>query len=319
MLKDPKKCESSHQLSLEISNPIIKSDLDTLKKNIKCDNVLFVFHQAGPVDPNVTAGMLLGTLALTTMLSGGMIIGGFTKISNFHTYIMLLQLSTGHIVWSNYSSLDAAPVDPIFQVSKNYGKPLSAYINPDTLKRNVLYRWHKNNLAAFPKKTGPKMFLGYKKKCEYPAQNFFARSAPDFASLSNSIFKKRIDSTITALSISEDKIPDIPNDSIDYRLGKGRPIGNVQPAINALMQYLKYAYYSRLRFKPDLVGEAIIQFVITTEGQARKIKFTESTLNDKIIEYEIARIIRSVGFGKAFKGEGATLITKKLTLNFSKR
>jgi outer membrane biosynthesis protein TonB len=91
---------------------------------------------------------------------------------------------------------------------------------------------------------------------------------------------------------------------------------DMQPMINALMQYLQYAYYCRLRFKPDLAGEVTIRFIITIDGKARNIEFPESTLNDKILEYTIARIIRKANFGTTNGKEGATAVTQKCSFLF---
>jgi hypothetical protein len=126
-------------------------DLDTLSNFTNSQYALFVFHQAGLVDPALTAGMALGTLALTTLLSGGMLIGYATKVSVFHTYLILLDLSTGKVVWSNYLPYDAAPTTPIIKISKDYENPITKYIKADTLSKRVLYRWHRYNLSAFPK------------------------------------------------------------------------------------------------------------------------------------------------------------------------
>jgi hypothetical protein len=65
------------------------------------------------------------------------------------------------------------------------------------------------------------------------------------------------------------------------------------------------------------VYKTTVQFVITADGKARNVVFTESTLNDRILEYELARIIRTVGYGPTGTAEGAMPIMKKLAFGSS--
>jgi hypothetical protein len=307
---------NSNQISFKMSNPIIKADLDTLQNIIRCDYALFIFHQAVLIDPDFTFDMALGTAAVTTFLSRGKYTASYTYLSSYHTYIVLLQLSTGKLVWSNYTLFDAAPIDPVFQIRKEHITSLAGYLKPDIME-NVLWRWKEFNLEVFPEKNDSKMFPG-RKKCTYPWQNPFQGVPPDFDSLFNFKLKKRIDSAIIAFSISEDPLPDIPRDSINYKLGKGRAIENLQPTLDAVARYLEYAYFCRLRFKPTLKGEVTIRFVVLADGSARKIELLNSTLNDRILEYELAKIILNVDFGASDKTNGNTLIKRKLVCDPSK-
>jgi hypothetical protein len=163
---------TSNQISLKISTPIVKSDLDTLRKIINCDHVLFIFNRSTLFDPSpeVATGMAVGTLALTTILSGGTIFGYIypTQGGVFRTYMILIKLSTGNILWSNFSTLDAAPFDPLLEISKNHWKSLSGYMNKDILDL-VSWRWQEFILEAFPGKADKKIFMGHKKK--YPSQD----------------------------------------------------------------------------------------------------------------------------------------------------
>jgi hypothetical protein len=308
---------NSNQLSLKISNPVIKSDLDTLRNFINCDHVLFIFHQAKLIDPNITDAISFGMLFVPSVVRLGITIGFATQMKPYYTYMILMQLSTGNIVWSNYSNLNAAPTLPLFEISKKRITSLSGYVKSKETVENVLWTWQEFNLEAFPMKNDSKMFFGHKKK--YPSGNYFQIKLPKFFDLSNSKLKKRIDSTITAFSISEDATPEIPHDSMNDGLEKGRLIEAIQPAIDSVMEYLQYAYYSRLRFRPTLEGETTIQFIITTDGCARKIEILKSSINDRILEYVFVNIIRNFNFKNTIKNYGTALITKRLVFTYSKK
>jgi hypothetical protein len=159
------------QVSLNISDPNTDSDIKTLRNVVGCGYVLFIFHQAGLVDPDLTDNMELGTMALTGILSGGRLLIGYTKVSIYHTYIILLQLTTGKIIWSNYTPFDAAPIDPVFKISRRKVKSLAGYIKNPDIWGNVMWRWKEFNLEPFPRKNDSRMYMGGKK--EYPASNFF--------------------------------------------------------------------------------------------------------------------------------------------------
>lgn len=165
---------NSNRISLTISNPLIKSDLDTLQNAIKCEFVLFIFHQAKLINPGVTAAMESesGVLVSTGVLGGRPVFGSISFTGVFYTYMILVKLSTGNVVWSNYSDVEAAPIDSLVQMSKKCGASLSGYMKPHIMQ-NVVWRWREFNLGDFPKKDAQKTFMGYKRKYKYPSENFF--------------------------------------------------------------------------------------------------------------------------------------------------
>jgi len=300
------------KLALNVSDSTIKSDLETLKHTVNGDYLLFVFHQTKLVNPELTAGLMVGSLVMSTVLSGGSLIVGATTTNVSYTYIHLLQLSTGNILWSNYSYMDAAPLYPFYRIAMKGNNSLTSYIKPDSLRSEVDRRWHGYNLKVFPQKNDVKVLVGSEDKPEYPSDIFFRRSVSDFSDISNIALVNMIDSTITKLSISTDRIPEIPQDTIEYPLGKGRSEDSMKPVLKAMMRYLQYIYYSRLRFRADLQGKATIQFVVTNDGKARKISFLKSTFDDPVLEYGIYKIIRRMNFGQADKNTGSTLIKRDI-------
>ena len=272
-----------------------RTDLNTIAGFTNSTYTFFIFHQAGLVDPALTAGMALGTLALSTLLSGGMIIGYVTKISVFHTYLILLDLSTGKVMWSNYLPYNAAPATPILKISKNFGNPITKYIKADTLSRRVLDTWHKYNLSAFPIHSETGFFRGYKKRRPYPAQNLFANvSTTNYSNLSNLKLKRRIDSLITALSLSEDAIGWVDNDTTDYVIGKGRSVSSISQELSVLDNYLKYACNCRMKFNPALQGSLNLSLIITANGNLKRIKVIETSIDDDVLNYAIPKILKMV-------------------------
>jgi hypothetical protein len=161
----------TNQISLNKSDPNINSDITTLRNILGCNYGLFIFHQAKIVDPDFSEDIRSVALLLPGILRGAAYIVSATKVSEYHTYIILLQLSTGNIIWSNYTSFDAAPIDPVFQISKRKIKSLSGYIKNPDIWGDVMWRWQEFNLEAFPNKNDPKMYMGGKKK--YPSSIFF--------------------------------------------------------------------------------------------------------------------------------------------------
>ncbi|MGE5672070.1 MAG: hypothetical protein ACM31E_11540, partial [Fibrobacterota bacterium] len=288
-------------------------DLDTISGFTNSQYAFFVFHQAGLVDPALTAGMAVGTLALTTLLSGGMIIGYVTKVSVFHTYLILLDLSTGKVIWSNYLPYDAAPTTPILKMSKNYEDPITRYIKADTLSKRVLYRWHNNSLSAFPIHSETGFFSGYKKRRPYPAQNFFTNvSTTNYSNLSNLKLKRRIDSLITALSLSENVVNWVDDDTTDYVIGKGRSVSSISQEFSVLDNYLKYAYNCRMKFNPALQGSLNLSFIITANGNFKRIKVIETSIDDVVMNYAIPKILKMVKLSAVSEKTGVSEATHEV-------
>jgi len=303
---DPEK-----QNSLSLTDQT-RTDLDTISIFTKSKYAFFVFHQAGLVNPVLTAGVALGSLAMTMLLSGGMIIGYATKFSAFHTYLILLDLSTGKVVWSNYTPLDVAPFTPTLKMSKNYENPITKYITADTLSKRVLDRWQKDNLSALPVRSDTDFVSINKKRYHYPAQNPFTNAAANSSNLANLKLKKRVDSLITHLSISENVGAWIDDDTTNYVIRKGRSATSISQEFSALDMYLKHAYYCRLKFKPVLHGSLNLSCIITAKGNLKRIKVMETSLDDDVLNYAIPQIMKMVRFSTVSEKTGATVATHKV-------
>ncbi|MFH1760907.1 MAG: AgmX/PglI C-terminal domain-containing protein [bacterium] len=66
---------------------------------------------------------------------------------------------------------------------------------------------------------------------------------------------------------------------------------------------LRHAYNKRLKDKPGLAGKIKVQFTIEANGRVVSCKITESTINDKILEDEIVRRVRTWRFEEIEKGD----------------
>jgi hypothetical protein len=292
------------------------ADLATLAKLAKNKHVLFIFHQAVLVDPDVTAALRVGSAVASIaiavpLLSGVNIIAGFDKTSKFHNYLILLELSTGKVIWSNYTPYDAAPIKPIFERASDYDNPITRYIRADSLSRFVLDRWYNYNLAPFPDRSKSGYFKGYKTRNAYPAKNYFANvKTTKSPVMSNSRLLNRIDSLIIELSLSENVVDWIDNDTIGYTIGKGRSSSNIHQEFQALDEYLQYAFNCRLKFNPALHGSLKLSFLVTTNGKIKKIRVLETSMHDNVMMYAIPRILQMVKLSPVSEKTGATEVTR---------
>ncbi len=294
---------------LPISNPAVGADLQTVQKIIGHDHVLFVFHQTMVVNPDGAGGVLIGSIVLSTVLSGGLFTVGIMPKSTPHTYIALLQLSTGRILWSDYSSQTAVPEYLLYRIATNPDKPVTAFIKPDSLHNEITRRWSRGNLRGFPDKNGNSIVATYESS-GYPSQFYFLHPPENFVELLNQDLLNLIDSTVITHSLSDESRIAIPSDPARLSPGKGRSQKDITSSLTALNRYLQYLYYSRLRFRGDLHGSATMQFFIMPDGHATKISLLESTLNDPVFEYGIYTVIRKVNFGKSSAAVGPTFVTK---------
>lgn len=291
-----------------------RNDLDTIAALIDGNYVLFVFHQALLVDPSLTAGLAFGAFALTALLTGGAVTGYATKSSVFHTYMVLLELSTGSVAWSNYARHNAAPTTPLIEISEDYEHSIAEYIEPDTLAKRVLYRWHKTNLSPFPARSETDISEGSRKRYPYPAQTFFDNTPfRSVARVLNPKLERKIDSLVTDLSMSKSKVHWNDDDTTQYAPGKGRWAAKFEEELAVLDEYLRYACYSRYRYNPALRGSLKLSFIVTVNGGAKRVKVLESTLEDHVIDYAIPRILKMVKFSTTPAKTGATEITHEFS------
>lgn len=304
--------DSVKQNSLSLTDQT-SSDLATIANLTKNKYVLFIFHQADLVNPDVTAALRVGAAVASIavpVLSGVNVIVGFDKTSKFHNYLILLELSTGKVVWSNHTPYDAAPIKPIFERASDYDNPITKYIRADSITKFVLDRWYNYNLAPFPDRSKTGYFKGYKTRYAYPAKNYFAHVYNAKSPImSNSRLLKSIDSLITELSLSESVVDWIDNDTTGYIIGKGRSSSSIHQEFLVLDEYLQYAFNCRLKFNPALHGSLKLSFIVTTNGKMKKIRVLETLIDDNVMMYAIPRILQMVKLSPVSQKAGATEVT----------
>lgn len=289
-----------------------RTDLATIADFTNKKYVLSIFHQADLVDPNVTGALIVGSVASLALLSlsGGIAIACVSKTNEYHTYMILLELSTGKVLWSNYTPHNTAPTMPMFKRATDYENPITKYIKADSLSKHVLNRWHVYNLESFPDRSKKTYFKGYKSRNAYPSKNYFSYvNKLKSPGMSNSRLLKSIDSLITELSLSENVADWIDTDTNSYTAGKGRSSSSIHQEFILLDEYLKYACYSRLKFNPALNGSMKLRFIITEYGNVKHIKIEETSFDDKVIQYAIPRILQMVKLSSVSEKIGATETT----------
>lgn len=291
--------------------PGLQAHLDSLALFVKSDYVLFTFHQTVLVNPDESLLMGLGSLILTHVLSGGTIAAFMTKETKCYTYYYLVQLSSGKILWSNFSSLSLAPTAALLERAvQHQDKTLD--MTTDTLSKNVLYYMHKQQLRNFPQKDATIKPVWSSKT--FPSTTFFSPFKHTFNTSLSRTLSHQIDSMVWYNSLYEIKPIWKSNDTCSYIFGKGRPQDNLDIQISRLKEYLAFAYSSRGRFNPSLKGDLELDFVITQEGYCKNISIVNTSFNDPIFEYAVAYIVKHIGFGNANNSTGATKITQKISL-----
>ncbi|HEX2956146.1 MAG TPA: hypothetical protein VHO70_04925 [Chitinispirillaceae bacterium] len=306
--------DSEKQNSLFLSDQT-RTDLSTIANLTNNKYALFIFHQADLVDPDVTAAMRVVTVAASTLLSGGMIFWCAGKTSIFHNYLMLLELSTGKVLWSNYTPYDAAPTKPILERAGDYENPITKYIRADSLSKYVLNRWYNYNLEPFPNRSKTTYFKGYTTRNAYPSKNYFAHvNSSKSPIMSNSRLLKSIDSLITELSLAENVVDWSDNDTTRYIIGKGRSLSSIHQEFLLIDEYLNYAYYSRLKFNPALNGNMKLSFIITANGKMKRIRVLKTSLDDNVMNYVIPRILQLVKLSPCTEKTGVTETTHDVKL-----
>lgn len=271
----------------------IKSDLQTISDLINGNYAMFIFHQAGLVNADLMSLLGIAQFALTGLATGGSYFAAVVKTNVFHTYIILIELSSGKIIWSNYRDYFVTPEKPMFQLAQGKGNNITDYIKPDSLSF-ILKKWSKSCFSHFPEKSSSKYFDGYSRPRYYPSQNFFFRTSSSKFFDINKKYKEKIDSLVTELSISNE-IPkwDNTNTTLDT-ISKRFPLHVVEPKIDSLYnKYFKFAYNCRLKHKPLLEGKVRLSFTTNKSGNNSNISIDESTLDDIILEYVISFILKT--------------------------
>jgi len=249
--------------------------------------------------------MALGTAALTAVASGGRFVGYITKVSYYHTYTAMLECSTGRVFWSNYRPHEFVPVFPLVKMASNFNRNLSDFIEPDSLSRIILRRSYRNNLAYFPQRTTSRVYAGSRKHKAYPAENMFLKS-PSRYSLRIPVFMKKIDSLVTALSLSGSSVSWNDTDSAVYAPGHGRSTSDMDTVLMILDEYVAFASACRAKFNPALNGTMRCSFTLTKEGRVRKLKVIESTVNDEVMKHAVPLVISMAHLEKGTAYAGAT-------------
>ncbi len=297
-----------------------KFDLKTISDFTNSNYALFIFHQAALVNQVAMEMLALGQIVLTGVLSSGTHFGYITKVSFFHTYVILIELSTGKIIWSNYHNFRAYPDDmSLFESAKNSSQPFSSPECNDSISEVTLQDWASHCFYRFPQLASSRYFKGYTTGSRYPSQNLFFRP-PSYKFHDISIKKKtKIDSLVYLLSFSEEVPKWTRQDTVYNTLNEKIPLHKFENATDSLDKYFKLAYSDRLFFKPDLKGIMKLEFLSFPNGRNLNVKLVESTLNDPVMEYAIPYILRTTKLPDAYYRSKAYNMVHEITFGKVKK
>ncbi|HEX3019302.1 MAG TPA: hypothetical protein VHP36_03325 [Chitinispirillaceae bacterium] len=305
--------EIARRNSLPLTSSI-KSDLEEISNLINGNFALFIFHQAAVVNPDVWAAIGLGQLVLTGLISGGNVMAAVIKNSYFHTYSILVELSSGRIIWTNYDNStavrsDTTNNDPLYSFSKDNNSELTDFVKSSKIHSYISNGWAKFNFSHFPDRTTSKYFKGYSMFRKYPDQNLFYR-LPNIAY--HKINREKmivIDSLVNVLSISEE-IP-IWKDTDQHTLpsNKLKKLKEIDSDIDSFDKYFQLAYHDRLKYRPGLNGKIKLTFTALPGGKNLNIQVVESTLNDAVMEYSIPYILKMINLpGANFRSKPVDVV-----------
>lgn len=80
----------------------------------------------------------------------------------------------------------------------------------------------------------------------------------------------------------------------------------IDEVIHSRQQALQKCWLTRLKDRPDLKGQMLVQFEITRRGKVRALKLVDSNLNDEPLQNCALSVIERIGF-QSFKGQEITL------------
>ena len=271
----------------------LKSDLETISDLTNSNYALFIFHQAALVNPLAMGMLALGQLALTGVLSGGTYFGYVTKASYYLTYVILTELSTGKIIWSNYHTFRTHPGGiSMFEFAKDSSMHISPLSDSDSSSKAVLKDWASYCFYRFPEHSSSRYFKGYSRKRTYPFLNLFYRLPEPNINEFDSEIKDKIDSLVYSLSFSVE-IPEWNSlDTVINIADKKVPLRKIEFEADSLDRYFKMVYYDRLFFRPGLKGKIRLEFVSMPDGRNLNIQVVQSTLNDQVMEYVIPYVLK---------------------------
>ncbi len=270
----------------------IKSDLKTISDFTNSNYALFIFYQAALVNPLVTGMLAVSQIALTGLISGGSLFGFVTKPSYFHTYTILIELSTAKIIWSNYHSYRAHSSNmSLFQFAKDSCQAFSPLEDSIFISKGSK-DWESFCFYRFPKLSSSRYFKGYSRKRTYPFQNLFYSLPHSNNYELNRKKMDKIDSLVYLLSFS-DEVPRWNfQDTVINIIDKKVPLYKIESEVDSLDKYFKHAYRDRLFFKPGLKGKMKLDFITLPDGRNLNIQVVQSTLNDPVLEYAIPYVLR---------------------------
>lgn len=305
--------------STDIDSSTLK-DLKRLSQIINNDYVLFIHHQAGYRVSSNSFGTALSRMILLPLLGPAKAAGHGARYDDvFNTCSILLEITTGKILWSNFSTEKFVPLHWIQRASDKYCKDIFFNFTSDFWVNKNIENWYEDNYEYFPGKQDTDYFRGNIENQQYPFTAFFIpASFSEFSGLPKSRLVFRIDSLVQSFSFLDTAPEWEDRDTTLYDTSHGRSEKSISAELQKLDSYLQFAFNCRKVYKPELYGKITLSFVIERDGSVKKVSLTNSTLDDKVLEYLFPYIVNRLKFHSAIGtigAAGATLINHEILFN----